>query len=183
MIQNLDMTVTFTELVPGYCFTSYNQFGNDIARALSVQFPGSFTPWNFGPNQPGSSQRSLPWFVTDLSTGAPVNGGVATWSPTYGRWVSPYPIPASSAVRWEWEGTLTALETFDGGSAGTVSDTTGPFWMQDPNYTARFSIGASPTVTTVGTNAAVFDVGTPAVPEARFNYKIMRTARIFRTFS
>lgn len=182
MIQNLEMNVTFTEFA-SYCFTSYNQFGNDIANALSVQFPGSFTPWNFGPNQPGSSQRSLPWFVTDLATGAPVNGGQVAWSPTYGRWVAEYPIPASSGVRWDWVLSLTDLETFDGGSAGTVSDTTGPFWEVDALWADKFGLGVGTVIPTVATNLDVFDDAAPGAPQARSFYKIKRTARRFRTFS
>lgn len=180
-MEELILNVTFTPFASGYCFTSYNQFGNDVANALIVTFPGNYTAWNFGPNQPGNSDRSRPWLVTDGADNAPL--GVATWSPTYGKWIAPHPTPPSGDLRVLWVGSLTSLETYDGGEAGTVTDTTGPFWEADTAFDDKFPLGVGATITTVATNDDVFDDATPGAPQARSVYFLKRTTRIYRVFS
>jgi hypothetical protein len=178
------LPTSFTPFPPGYCFQSYNQFGADIARNLLVVLPGTITPWNIGPNQPVASLRDRPWLVTDAETGAPVQGmGGAAWAPAYGKWVVEYPVPASGFERRLWIGTLNDLETYDGGSVGTVSDTTGPFWEQDTNFDDKGIIGVGGTRTPVNTDFNVFDDATPGLPALRTVYIIKRTLRIYRTYS
>lgn len=175
---------SFTPLPSGYCFQTYNQFGADLARSIITTLPGSITPWNIGPNQPVSSLRDRPWLVTDSDTGAPVAGmGGATWAPAYGKWVVEYPVPASGFERRIWVGTLNDLETYDGGTVGTVSDTTGPFWEQDTDFDDKVPIGVGAVVTPVGTNLDVFDDAVPGAPQLRSVYIIKRTGRIYRTYS
>ena len=181
--RDINLPVTFTEFTPGYCFRSYDQFGNDVARNLIVTLPGTVTPWNYGPNQPGNSVRDRPWLVTDEVTGAPVNGGTVTWSPAYGRWVSVYPTPSGTGIRMIWVGSLSELENYDGGEPGTVSEVTGPFWERDTALNDLVPIGVGTTIATVGTSTQVFDDATPGDPKLVGVYFIKRTCRLYRTFS
>jgi microcystin-dependent protein len=54
-----------------------------------------------------------------------------------------------------WEGTLAEVDDFDGGSSGTVSDTTGPMWEIVTELNARFPIGAGtlPSTTVIAQGA------------------------------
>lgn len=183
-MNSIFLPVQFTPFPPGYCFTTYTAFGSDIASNLRVELPGNITPINYGPNQPASNLRDRPWMVTDAETQAPVAGmGMATWSPTYGKWVVPHQIPASSSVRMDWTASLSVLETFDGGSPGTVSPTTGPFWEVDTDWADKVPIGVGAVIAAVSTNQDVFDDAAPGTPQLRAVYKIKRTARIFRTYA
>jgi microcystin-dependent protein len=72
-------------------------------------------------------------------------------------WVCPHIIPPGSQDRRLFEGDATALETYDGGSAGAVGDSSGPMWMIDPNWSGRSPMCPGPIPDTtdtlvVGTN-------------------------------
>jgi hypothetical protein len=169
---------------PGYCPENYLQLFTDIANAISTFLPGTITPWNIGSAEPSNQFRDRPWLVTDSVTGAPVFNGVgATWSPVYGKWVKTHPFQASSGFRMLWEDALANLESLDGGSPGTVTDTTGPFWEVDANWADKFPLGVGTEIAIVGTNADVFDDAAPGAPQGRGIYFIKRTARIYSVFS
>ena len=50
-------------------------------------------------------------------------------------------MPAGSAERRIWTGTTAELTEYDGGSTGSVSAFTGPFWEVDPDFSAVFPVG------------------------------------------
>lgn len=54
-----------------------------------------------------------------------------------GSWVSEHTVPASSDVRQLWVGSLLDLESYDGGSAGEVTATSGPMWEEDTDFIGR----------------------------------------------
>lgn len=104
--------------------------------------------------------------------------GIYTFSA--GAWVRPYEVPASSSVRWLWVGAEVDLETFDGGSAGAVTATTGPFWEADHDFDDVIPRGATATVP-VGTNASQLSSGASATDQVRGVFFAKRTARTYRT--
>ena len=83
-------------------------------------------------------------------------------------------------MRQIWIGTLTSLETYDGGESGTISQSTGAFWENDALFSDKWPLGVGVTALLPATDYTVFDVGTPAGPQARGVYVIKRTARIYR---
>lgn len=113
-----------------------------ITRAqafLDEVFPGVYV----GDTTPPANQRNRIWFNTlTQRLYQYVNGD---WQRTY--WPS-----ASSKQEWFWNDTPGALETYDGGSAGAVGDSTGPLWEIVSEFEGRVPVGVG---TLVGSSPAV----------------------------
>src|SRR6185436_11400470 len=116
---------------PGYCPASQQQFADDIAASLEVFFPGEFALTIKSSSQPTVEQRSMTWNKIDASTGQSV--GYFEWNIVVGQWTKNH-WPGGVIPTFErriFVGTLLQLETYDGGEAGTISQSTGSFWVQD----------------------------------------------------
>ena len=116
---------------PGYCPSSQQQFADDVAASLEVFFPIAYTPVIKSPNQPTVEQRSYTWNKVDATTGQSV--GYFEWNIVVGAWTrNHWPLGViPTGERRLFDGTALALETYDGGEPGTISQSTGPFWVQD----------------------------------------------------
>ena len=176
MAQTIDLEVIAPTLPPGSCLDP--EIPALIAQTR-VLFPSQFSLFIKGANEPTVEQRTYGWMKTDAITG--VIQGIFTWSALYGLWLKPHwtnnSVPNNE--RRIWVGSLTALETYDGGESSTVSDTTGPFWQQATAMADKFPLGVGGTIPTVGTNDDVFDVGTPASPQGHGVYFVMPTGRLY----
>jgi hypothetical protein len=84
--------------------------------------------------QPNANQRDFLW--RKPSTGITYN-----WDAGTSAWISPHPEPPNGAVRRWFEGTLTALLTYDGGDTNAPGTNSGPMWTQDTNYDGRSPMG------------------------------------------
>ena len=135
----MSLATTLIKLLPpalpsGYCFTSPQQFANDLFEGASAQFQSSIgnTFFNTGSGPIPADNRIYPWFDS--------NG--LWWFYGNGAWQRPHPVPPGGAERRLWVGTSTDLQTYDGGSA-TVSNpaNSGPMWEIDTNFAARFPVG------------------------------------------
>lgn len=184
-LNNVQLPVTFTEFPPGTCFGTDSDLANAIAGNLVVTFPGSLTPWNIGPQVPSVDNRDKPWLKINAVDSSIV--GVFTWNTVQGQWTQNH---------WQYNGgtpplqerrifvgTLTDLETYDGGAPGTVSAVTGPFWVQDPQFQDKWPIGSggvTPVVQIPLGTADIFSVTpTPADPKAIGVFFIKPSGRIF----
>lgn len=101
---------------------------------------------------PVPGDRDKVWFQLD--------GAGVLVRPYYfasGEWLAAHPDEPSSGKRILFVGDAANIDTLDGGEAGTVSDTTGPFWEIDTEFAARFPIGVG--TTAGGTGIAVTDKG------------------------
>lgn len=142
----------------GFCLTGANlqAFVNEIFKGTwQFQSDVGNSFYNWGATTPSPENRIFPWF----------NSTDGRWYQyTGGAWVSPYTAapPGPNGLRWEWEGTLGDLATFDGGNANPVTSTDGPFWEEDVLYQGRSSMGAIATLPVSGTP---FTVGTNAGEE------------------
>lgn len=146
-LNDVQLPVTFAPFPPGTCFNSDADLANAIAENLVVTFPGSLTPWNIGPNVPSVDNRDKPWLKINATDGSVV--GVFSWNTVQGQWTSNHWGVAGQPPLNErriFVGTLSDLNTYEGGSPGTVSPTTGPFWIQDPAFTDGFAVGAGGTI-------------------------------------
>lgn len=148
------ITLTFSGFPEGYCYPGDpNDFATDLLDNVVVEFntsTGNFY-YNFGPDIPSVDNRVYPWFRTGIGD---YSEGWYYWNGT--AWIMAHPVPASGNERRLWVGSTADLETYDGGSAGAVTSTTGPFWTVDTNFAGKFPIGPG----TVGTTAiAVTDTG------------------------
>lgn len=97
--------------------------------------------------EPDPEDRDKLWIKT-TAAGLPVRQFIFQ----NGLWVWPHEVDANSSFRTIWVGTTVALQTADGGSAGTVGDASGPFWEVDTDAAARFLMGAG---TTSGSSTVV----------------------------
>jgi len=125
--ETIDLEVIPATFSPGYCPENNQTLANDIAAGMRVLFPSELGTVIVSPNEPTVEQRTSVWNRLDPISG--IITGTFTWSPLFGTWLSPHPIPPSGSMRQLWVGTLNALETYDGGEAGTISQTTGPFGL------------------------------------------------------
>lgn len=140
-------------LPSGYCFRGYQQLYNDFFTFATAFLPGEFRAVNFSTSEPVAEERDRPWFRLNP------DGSPDRWYVYYnGQWVSPYEVPPSSDERRLWVGIAVDLETYDGGSAGAVTATTGPFWEVDTDFAGKVIVGPG-TLQPSATVIAVGDTG------------------------
>lgn len=151
------ITLSLGSTPPGWCYSGDpSTFAAELVNAITVNYNnqvGNYL-YNVGDTEPTVDNRIYPWFRTESVDGY---DGWYYWSTTHSGWIKPHDIPASSDVRLLWVGAAVDLETYDGGSAGTVGPAAGPFWEVDTDFDARIPMGPGTTtdgtVITVGTNA------------------------------
>lgn len=140
-------------LPQGYCFSTLQQYYNDIIALTLAQLPGTASLFNYGANVPDPADQDKPW-IRVAADGT--LDGLYTFN---GVWCRPHPTPPSGSERRMWVGTEANLWAYDGGD-GTdpattpPTDTTGAMWVVDTAFAFRFPLG-------VGTNATTYD-GNPA---------------------
>lgn len=131
------LATTIIQLTPpvlpaGYCPSSHQQLANDIVGGTTAQFLSSIgnTFFNTGSNEPSAENRVYPWFDNDANW----------WIFLNGSWSRKHPVPPNSSERRLWLSTTADLQTHDGGSVGTITDSTGPMWEVDTSFQARFLV-------------------------------------------
>ncbi len=118
-------------LPPGVCYASEQARLNAFsAHQVAILTGQSF--YNFGPDKPAIENQGFPWLRSiDMR-----------WYYFEGQWITPRdPIDQDPNTRRLYVGSLTDLETYDGGEAGAVSDRTGPFWKEDKGFQGRSPMG------------------------------------------
>jgi len=159
MPENAAVVLVPGTLPEGYCLSTFQRLLTDFFTLSSAYLPGNYSLFNFGNSEPAPSDRGKPWIRLN-------NDGSLdrTYVFFMGDWLAPYETPPSSSERRLWVGLEADLETYDGGEAGAVSDTTGPFWTVDHLFDARVPIGpgtftADPADPTSGATIAVGGTG------------------------
>lgn len=122
---------------PGTCFTTPAAFISLIASLLQITAnPADFT-FPVGSTTPGPDQQNLPWINT-------VDGRVYNFK--NGSWVSPH-WQQPGQMQWYVDPATglpadpsAFIDTYDGGSAGIVTISSGPFWAvaPSPDYDGRW---------------------------------------------
>jgi len=137
-------------LPSGYCFISWQGVFNDFFSLGTAFLPGQYRTFNYGDSEPTADDRDKPWLHLNP------DGSPDRWFVYFsGAWVWPHEIPANSDERRIWVGSSVDLQTYDGGSAGAVSATTGPFWEVDTDFEGKVPVGAG----TLQPSGAVVGVG------------------------
>lgn len=126
------------ELPPGECYNSEQARLNGFMETVQIFFPGTASVFNFGSSTPTVDNQAYPWLRT---TGGGYFDKIYTF--VNGVWASPHPTPANAPIAIIYFGSLASLETYDGGSVGAVTATTGPMWEVDPRLDGRFPMGVS----------------------------------------
>jgi len=141
MPSNAQIILTPGMLPQGYCWTTPQQFNEDIFEIAQGILPGNFNTFNYGPNKPAPEDQDKPWIRTD-------NFGNFDRLYTFnGLWVSPNSDPPSTQERRIWVGSEASVWSFDGGdgsdpTATPPTDTTGAMWQVDHAFDFRIPMGA-----------------------------------------
>lgn len=144
-------------LVPeGFCPTTWQQTFQGLLNILSGSLPINIGTVNLGPNTPDADHRGFPW-IRYQTDGSPYPGIPAIWT-YFGSWLAAHPVLSTDKDVRLWKGTLGDLDTKDGGSAGAVTATTGPFWTRDTDFDGKMVVGVG-TLQPSGTVKVLGDTG------------------------
>ncbi len=100
----------------------------------------------------------MTWNKVDASTGQSL--GFFEWNVITGGWTRQhFPNGIDFNERRLFIGTLAQLSVYDGGEPGTVSQSTGAFWVQDTNFTDSIPIGAGTVPVNTSENTRVGATG------------------------
>lgn len=132
-------------LPSGYCPTTWQQLANEIVGKAVVQFTSSsFTVVITSATAPAATDRDKLWFNTNDDRIYRFHDGA---------WLNEHEEAPSGLARRIYIGTLTQLQTYDGGDTDASGDASGPMWERDTDFNDRIPIGVGSTLaTTVGTN-------------------------------
>jgi hypothetical protein len=178
MAESVNLQVIAPTVPAGSCL---NPELTQLIGKTQVLFPAEFSLSIRNPNEPTVEQRDYVWFKTDPITNEIV--GTFTWSGVYGLWIQPHfgtgGVPLNE--RRIYIGSLTSLDTYDGGETGTATETRGPFWIADTNFQNRFPVGVGSYAGTVDTDAgdAPSLTSAPGNPDGRGVYFIKPSGRIY----
>lgn len=155
------ITLQIPPLPAGFCLSATSV--HDLLTQIQAFLPGEFTVWNVGPNQPTVENRTTPWHKTDPTTGIGV--GDFDYSAVFGLWLKNHWINNGGSPPFNerrlFIGSLIDLETFEGGEPGTISDVTGPFWVQDTTFNNLIPVGVGAFIATPNTV-----IVSPRIPSA-----------------
>lgn len=135
MSQNLPIVLHPPTFGSGYC-PSPQQLANDIASGMTAYVEGGYMFFNYGSTQPIPDDQNKPWLRIN-NDGTPDRWYVYA----NGAWLWPHPTSPSSSERRMWAGLEADLVNYDGGSTGSITDSTGPMWEVDHDFDARFPLG------------------------------------------
>lgn len=127
------MPVTSETVPEGLECVVTNPRWQSLIELLSVTLPDGFK-WNFGNTTPAAPDRIWPWLRTEAD-GKP--DGVYVYAG--GFWLKRHTIAPGTVIMWE--GAEANIETFDGGEAGAITDTTGAFWEKVSEMNGRIPVG------------------------------------------
>ncbi len=142
---NTDAIIKFVmgELPPGYCLTSVQQLANDIAANLTGYLPGPYSTIvksNTKPNAIDPAATDVLWFRLE-GDGSP--DGMYVWGPVGAtmKWIRRHVLNNDPLKSQIWTGSAAAVDTIDGGTAGPVTDDSGPFWAITGEMAGKFPVG------------------------------------------
>lgn len=150
MANELTLPITPGQLPQGFCPSTEQERLNTYANVSYVTFPSTFSGVILSQSKPTDTTKA--WGQLDQ-----YGRFLRLYNYANGLWVSLHP-GASGLTQW-WFNDLPNLNTFDGGDANPISDTSGPMWQQAKNkdgvtIAAKFPIAAgtlpSTTVLNVG---------------------------------
>lgn len=179
MATNQQLTVSKGTVEPGWCPNPSNTWDSLLAKfieKMEVTLPSTYSTLIISSSEPAPEDRDKLWWklAADLSPDKP-------YIYFDGAWVSRHLSAASGDERRLWVGTTGALDTYDGGEVGTVSNKTGPMWEVDTAFDAKFLAGPG-TFDNAGTLGVASDMGADQVtlvkanlPSSPLNLTVNRT--------
>jgi hypothetical protein len=152
MPTNPQVTLTAGTLPGGFCPVNEQERFNEYAKRLTGQLPGSYSTIVFQAAKPSVADQDKLWVRTNAD-------GTLDRSYTFsnGIWRSPHAIPPNFTMLY-W-GDISSIDSFDGGAAGTVTATAGPFWAEVTEARGRFPIHPDPNKVLLTTPVSVKGTG------------------------
>lgn len=152
MPQNPQVIIASTSLPTGFCPGSEQERLNEYARRLTGSLPGSYSTIVYQNAKPAVSDQDKLWVRINAD-------GTLDRMYTFanGIWRSPHQIPPGFCMLYD--GDITSIAGFDGGSVGTVTATTGPFWEEITAARGRFPVHPDPNKTLLTTAISVKGTG------------------------
>jgi len=126
---NILLPILAGTLPPGNCPTTLQDTLNLFANNMQAVLANGRSFYSIGDTKPAPEFQIYPWLRTTDGR----------WYVFQGVWRSPNNYDANE--RRLWVGDLTQLISYDGGSAGTVTPTTGPMWIEDTTAQGRSPMG------------------------------------------
>jgi microcystin-dependent protein len=118
------------------CYGDLQEHAVDLVSQMTGTVLDGSLKYIISETAPGADDRDKLWIKT--SSGAPVRQYVYY----NGAWVWPHNIPAGDTKLQIYKGSAESVATLDGGTAGAVGSSSGPFWEIDPDLSGKFPLGA-----------------------------------------
>ena len=139
-------------VLPTTCYASHQAAYEDEFRHGYAYLAEGTLKYIIGNTAPGADDQDKLWIQTNAD-GTPVR----QWIHQDGAWKWPHPVPVNDKRIYMFYGSTAEIDTLDGGVAGVVSSTSGPFWevMSEmegkfPRGVANLEDGTSVNVTNTG---------------------------------
>lgn len=148
MPENAQVVLTPQTVPAGICPSTIQELVNVISAYTIGVLPGTYSTFVLGNSTPAAEDQNKPWIRTNVD---------GTFEAIYtfgnGQWTSPHPDFVGKIVLWG--GDASTIDTLDGGSAGAVTSTTGPFWELLTAAIGRTAVHPDPGGTVLPVNAPV----------------------------
>lgn len=130
----IELAITAETLPEGACslITDEQTRLNLYAANMRASFPGTITGIEVGTTAPTDFDKA--WLKLDSQLRPQ-----ALYYYNNGQWISKHPMAPGQIVMWM--SALPDFNTYDGGSAGAVSDASGPMWEEVTELRAKFPLG------------------------------------------
>lgn len=118
------------------CYEDLQEHAVDLVSQMTGTVLDGSLKYIISETAPGADDRDKLWIKT--SSGAPVRQYIFY----NGAWVWPHNIPAGDTKLQIYKGSADSVATLDGGTAGAVRSSSGPFWEIDTDLSGKFPLGA-----------------------------------------
>lgn len=137
------VTITTASVSEDFCPSTLREAWPLLVSLLGAEISG-MAFFNYGNTTPSPDNQDKPWRRLNTN-GTPDR----EYDYVGGVWLARHPVAPGTIIMYD--GAEATIDTFDGGEAGTVSETTGPMWERVTALNARFPLG----VGTLPSGAAV----------------------------
>lgn len=145
----------YSGVLPSSCYSNFQGLSEDIMSYGYGLIDGA-TEYIVSQTAPGADDQGKLWIQVNSS-----NQPIRQWIYSGGAWLWPHPISPSTGdsigMITLFNGSASAVDTLDGGVAGTATEKSGPFWKIVADMSAKFPMGVG--TLEDGTVVGVTDTG------------------------
>lgn len=145
----------YSGVLPSSCYSNFQGLSEDIMSYGYGLIDGA-TEYIVSETAPGADDQGKLWIQVNSN-----NQPIRQWIYSGGAWLWPHPISPGSGTDIGmitlFNGSASAVDTLDGGVAGTATEKSGPFWKIVADMSAKFPMGVG--TLEDGTSVAVTNTG------------------------